>query len=409
VGVAAFSSICVASSWFWQSGVILSHPPAGNAIRWVLHFHSKKEEQMLNDSNSPQQSIVQGSVIEQNIQEISPESNFTFPPIAGFWRRFFAWVIDSLLLGVIGQVIGVIFSSFLFSIGPYGRPIGLLFIIPYFGIMNSRIGGGQTIGKRLLKISVRNKNNEPIGLGRSIARILLLALPALFNGWSIPILQNYVIVWFLTLFVFGLGGAILYTMVFNRKTRQGIHDLLLGTYVVHLPGKPIEAFPTASRIHWIVTSVWFSVIAVGTLAMAFIVPSTISKSPLAPSMSLYNILQSDPRFFTVGVNDHTFYGSNGRTSHSLIVTVWYKGKLKEDERKEVVESIAKTVLENAKDINNYDGIQVKITSAYDIGIATANVTMSFSNSIEDWRKEVYPDGSPSGFRSSSMAYAFPSP
>ncbi len=240
-------------------------------------------------------------------------------------------------------------------------------------------------------------------------RILLLALPALFNGWSIPIFQNYVIVWFLTLIVFGLGGAILYTMVFNRKTRQGIHDLLLGTYVVNLPGKPIEAFPTASRIHWNVTSVWFGVIAVGTLAMAFIVPSAISKSPLAPSMSLYNILQSDSRFFTVGVNDHTFYGSNGRTSHSLIVTVWYKGKLKEDERKEVVESIAKTVLENAKDINNYDGIQVKITSAYDIGIATANVTLSFSNSIEDWRKEVYPNGSPSGFRSSSMAYAFPSP
>jgi uncharacterized RDD family membrane protein YckC len=351
----------------------------------------------------------QDSAIEQNEQAIIPEPIFTFPPIAGFWRRFFAWFADTLILGVIGQVIALIFSSFLFSIGPYGRPIGLLFIIPYFGIMNSKIGGGQTIGKRILKIAVRNKNNKPINLGRSIVRILLLSLPALFNGWAIPIFQNYVVAWFLSLVVFGLGGAILYTMIFNRSSRQGVHDLLLGTYVVHLPGKPIESFPTTSRIHWIVTSIWVGFIAIGTLAMAFIAPSLISKSPLASVMSLYNVLQDDPRFFTVGVNDQTFYGSNRKTSHALIITAWYKGKLAESDRKEVVDSIAKTVLDNEKNINKYDGMQIKITSAYDIGIASGNFTMSFSNSIEDWRKEIYPNGSPNGFIPFLIATVLSSP
>lgn len=360
---------------------------------------------MLNNTNSSLQSIVQESMIEQTGQEIISEPIFTFPPIAGFWRRFFAWVIDSLLLGVIGQVIAVVFSSFLFSIGPYGRPIGLLFIFPYFGIMNSKIGGGQTIGKRLMKIAVRNKNNEPIELGRSLIRMSLLALPAFFNGWAIPIFQNYVIAWFLSLVVFGLGGAIFYTMIFNRKARQGIHDLLLGTYVVHLPGKPIESFPTTSRVHWIVTSIWIGLVAIGTFAMVFIAPSLISKSPLAPVMSLYNILQDDPRFFTVGVNDQTFYSSNEKTSRSLIITVWYKGKLAEEDRKVVIDSIAKTVLENEKDINKYDGMQIKITSAYDIGIASGNFSMWFSNSIEDWRKEVYPTNSPNGFIPYLTAYS----
>ena len=364
---------------------------------------------MQNELDSPQESIVPENVIEQTGQEISPEPIFTFPPIASFWRRFFAWFADVLILGVIGQIIGIIFSSFLFSIGPYGRPIGLLFIIPYFGIMNSKIGGGQTIGKRLLKIAVRNKNNEPIGLGRSIVRILLLFLPVLFNGWAIPILQNYVIAWFSALLVFGLGGAILYTMIFNRRARQGIHDLLLETYVVHLPGKPIESFPTTSRIHWIITSIWVGLVAIGTLAMVFISPSLISKSPLAPAMNLYNILQDDPRFFTVGVNDQTFYGSNGRTSHSLIITVWYKGRLEEGERKEVVDSIAQTVLENAENINEYDGMQIRVTSAYDIGIASAHFSMLFSYSIEDWRKEVYPNGAPDGFIPSLMAYVLALP
>src|ERR671923_3070682 len=117
---------------------------------------------MLNTADTSQHSMVQESVVEQTGQEINSEPVFTLPPIAGFWRRFLAWFIDSLLLGIIGQAIAVLFSSFFFSIGPYGRPIGLLFIIPYFGILNSKIGGGQTIGKRLMKIAVRNKNNEPI-------------------------------------------------------------------------------------------------------------------------------------------------------------------------------------------------------------------------------------------------------
>ena len=351
---------------------------------------------MQNELNSSQDNVVPEGIVEQN-EQVIPEPIFTFPPISGFWRRFVAWFVDVLILGIIGQIIGVAFSSFFFSLGPYGRLVGLLFTIPYFGIMNSQIGSGQTFGKRLMKIAVRNKDNKPIELWRSIIRISLLATPSLFNQWPIPVFQNPVMVWFLSLVIFGLGGAIFYTMAFNRKARQGIHDLILGTYVVHLSEKPIESFPTTSRIHWIVTSIWIGIVAIGTLVMTLITPSIVSKTPLASVMSLYNILQDDPRFFTVGVNDHTFYGSSGKTSHALIITVWYKGKLAESDRKAVIGSIVKTVLENAENIDNYDGIQVKITSAYDIGIASANLSMSFSDSIEGWRQQIYPKDSPNGF------------
>jgi hypothetical protein len=219
----------------------------------------------------------------------------------------------------------------------------------------------------------------------------------LFNGWALPAFQNYVAAWFLTVLVFGLGGAIIYTMIFNRKTRQGIHDLLLDTYVVHLPGKPIESFPISSRIHLAVISIWIGFVAVGTLASALIAPSLVSRTPFGPVLSLYNILKDDPRFFTVGVNDHTFFGSNGRTSRSLIVTVWYKGRLEQNQIKEVVNSVAKVVLENAQDLNQYDGLQIKITFAYDIGIASGNIFVSFANSLEDWRKEINLNSSPNGF------------
>ena len=66
----------------------------------------------------------------------------TVAPIAGFWRRLAAWIIDSLLLGILGQSIGWTFSSFWFEVGPYGRFVGLFFILTYFGLMSSKFGKG---------------------------------------------------------------------------------------------------------------------------------------------------------------------------------------------------------------------------------------------------------------------------
>lgn len=356
---------------------------------------------MLNEQNFQQENIDQSNIIEQRGGETQIETDFPFPSIASFWRRFFAWFIDTIILGVIGLIIGAIFSSFLFKIGPYGRPIGLLFIIPYFGIMNSKIGGGQTIGKRLLKISVRNKKNEHISLRRSIVRILVLTTPALLNGWSVPLFQNVVISWLLSLVIFGFGGAIIYTMVFNQKTRQGIHDLLLGTYVIHAPGKPISSLPITSRVHWIVTWVWICIVAIGALIMVILSPSFKANPLFASSIKLYNIIQEDPRFFTVGVNDHTLLGSDGKTSHLLIIDVWSKGKPGENEYDGISKSIVKSVLESGSNLEEYDGIQVRITSAYDIGIARANITMTYSDSIEDWRNNILLNNTTNGFIPSS--------
>ena len=327
---------------------------------------------------------------------IPPEIYFRFPPIAGFWRRLLAWLIDTLILGLIGQLIGLIFSSFFFTIGLYGRFIGLALVIPYFGIMNSKIGGGQTLGKRVMKIAVRNKHNEPIELWRSLIRILLLAIPMWLNGWALPIFQNSIAAWFVSLLVFGLGGAFLYTMVFNRKARQGIHDLLLGTYVVHLPGKPVESAPVTSRTHWFVTGIWVGLVAIGTLVLTFVSPTLISKMPIQPLQGLYSSLQRDPRFFTVGLSDRTSYVSGGTSSRSLIITVWYKGKVAQDDVEEVINSIAKTVLDNQINLSDFDEMRINVTSAFDIGIATQQLNYWRADSIENWRNIIYLEGSSNG-------------
>ncbi|OGO29033.1 MAG: hypothetical protein A2136_09140 [Chloroflexi bacterium RBG_16_54_11] len=358
---------------------------------------------------STQESAVPENLLEPTAQETTPRPIFTFPPITSLWRRLFAWLVDVLIIGIIGILIGAVFGSYLRSIGPYGRLIGLIVVICYFGIQNSKIGHGQTLGKKLLKIAVRDKNDQYISFGRSVVRILIIYVPVLVNGWSLPIFQNRFSSWLLSVLLFGLGGAILYTMVFNRITRQGLHDLLLGTYVVYLPGEPVETYPTSSRLHWTVSGVWIGIVALGTLVITIIAPSIISKTPLESVNNLYDLLQEDPRFFTVGVTDQTSFVSDGRKSRALVITAWYKGEFGEEEGKQIIDEIAKIVLENASDIDRYDGMQVTLTSAFDLGIASGHYSIWFAHSIEDWRKETYPANAPLGLFSALGAGALALP
>lgn len=93
--------------------------------------------------------------------------------------------------------------------------------------------------------------------------------------------------------------------------------------------------------------------------IGFISPTLTSKFPMQSAMNLYNVMKDDPRFFTVRVGDQTYYTNKAKTSHALVITLWYKGKLGEDEKKEFINSIVKTVFENEKNIDKYDELQIK--------------------------------------------------
>ncbi len=87
-------------------------------------------------------------------------------PRASFGRRFVAYLIDVILIGIVGGVLVAIFGT---EIG-YG--IDLLLGIAYFGYLE---GGpkGQTLGKMALGIRVIDfSSGGPIGYGRGVVRYL---------------------------------------------------------------------------------------------------------------------------------------------------------------------------------------------------------------------------------------------
>ncbi|GAB3347318.1 RDD family protein [Lysobacter tyrosinilyticus] len=91
-------------------------------------------------------------------------------PVSGFWRRLAAFAIDSVVLGVFGMIAGFAMFDTLAQLGPYGRLLGFAVALLYFGVLNSRIGGGQTLGKRALSIRAVTLDGQLMSVPRSLLR-----------------------------------------------------------------------------------------------------------------------------------------------------------------------------------------------------------------------------------------------
>ena len=108
------------------------------------------------------------------------------PERAGFWRRVGAFVIDGLVLGLVGALLGWTMFETLAQLGIWGRAVGFSIALLYFGVMNSHLTGGRTLGKRLLSIRTQRLDGSLLSLPRSFARYSVLGLPWFLNMAPFP-------------------------------------------------------------------------------------------------------------------------------------------------------------------------------------------------------------------------------
>lgn len=168
--------------------------------------------------------------------------------IAGFWRRLFAFWLDGAVLGIIGLFLGYFLYDYFASMGKWGQAIGFVITLSYSGIMNSYILGGQTLGKMAMKIKVVSINGTPLSVTASFFRSSIFCAPFFLNG-AIPNV-DFLNSWLqstLSSLVFGVGLSIVYLFIFNRKTRQSLHDLAVGSYVVRVG---LETVPLPTSCIW---------------------------------------------------------------------------------------------------------------------------------------------------------------
>ncbi len=147
----------------------------------------------------------------------------------GFWRRVLAYIIDAIILSVVGGVISAaLFGSAagLSSLLPGSESTtaltgamlgvqGLSFVLNwlYFAVLESSSMQG-TLGKKALGMIVTDLDGGRIGFGRATGRYFAKILSAL---------------------ILMIG----FVMVAFTARKQGLHDLIAGT-LVHKAGSSAE-------------------------------------------------------------------------------------------------------------------------------------------------------------------------
>ncbi len=312
--------------------------------------------------------------------------------ISGFWRRLFAFIIDASMLGAFGFIAGKIFFDFFAGTGAYGRLIGFVVALLYFGLLNSSIAHGQTIGKRILKIRVVDRNRQTLSPARSLVRFLILGLPFFLNGAMIPpeiMLNTFASVLIGVMFFF-LGGSIVYLYIFNNGTRQSLHDLVVGSYVIKTGSTQEMITPSVWRGHFAVLGLIFAAVIVFT---TIVVPGVMKTESFSRLYAVQKGIRDTGLVHAAAVSAGTIHiaktddGENEKTGNTyLSINAVLKERPTDYDR--IINIFAFIVMDKYASVMEKDSLVVNVAYGYDIGISHSWIRQGKQLSPEEWKKQL---------------------
>ncbi|MFO1057582.1 MAG: RDD family protein [Dongiaceae bacterium] len=313
------------------------------------------------------------------------------PAIAGFWRRLAAFLVDVLIVSAALLILGFVLYGWTSSLGQAGRAIGLAAALLYFGLLDSRVAGGGSPGKRLLGLRVVDRSGAPLSPIRAAFRCLVALAPWFVNGlWLGPggplagllgALQ--------ALLLFGLGGALLYLILFNRRTRQSVQDLATDSFVVRAAE---DRAPIALRIaplHLRISGLWILLLLIGGSAAALWPADPAAAARSKPLGELHAALAAELGAGPVGVRlvttTLTSPLSGSSSTSYLEVTVF---RTRPDPRPDgvVILAAAGIVLRQAPDLLGRPLLSVQTVRGFDLGLAWWRIAYRGVYDAAEWRK-----------------------
>lgn len=163
------------------------------------------------------------------------------------WRRAGAFVIDVAILWDVTCCIAFFDFGSLSAAPLVGRAIGFAIGAAYFGILCSRLGGGATIGMRLLGLRVVSARGGRPRLWVSFGRAALIVAPIILYGAPFAFHGNMVLASIVAvpvnMLTFGLGFAQVCLLLFCRRTGRLAHDIPFQTAVVRVGAEAADLAP----------------------------------------------------------------------------------------------------------------------------------------------------------------------
>ncbi len=318
-----------------------------------------------------------------------PVDEASTTPFAGFWRRVAAFLVDGVVLGLIGYALGLLLYDTFVRMGPWGRCVGFAVALAYFVPQESGRGGGQSLGKRLLRIRVVDAQGRALSPARGAVRFAVFGVPYFLNGSVLP-MNVATFAGGVPFAALALGGmlALAYLLVFNRRTRQSLHDLAVGAFVVRLASGARPA-PGPARTwggHRVIAGAL--IVLAGATPLMF--PQLMRIPMFADLQLLYLHLADQPELRSVNVfaSVETRYGAHveSRAAHVLLIQATIAKPLTDYVPLSTrLAGIALKVYPNAARENR---IVVRLSHGYDIGIASSWTSNDLALTPEQWADRV---------------------
>lgn len=334
----------------------------------------------------------------EQVQKIEDLLKKTSPIYSRLLSRFAAYLIDILLLGVFGMILGLLLRSSFAKMGYQGLLVGFSISIAYFGFGNSKVFKGQTVGKKTLNLRVVNSDYSTLSVWKSLLRSSVYTIPYFFLnyriiGWS-ELSASYVgksIICLSFLIVLPIH------LIINTPTRQALHDLFLGTYVINTDGYSEVPLGKSRILPTTITGI----IAL-LLITLFVFLNIRNKNnnlvvqELAPLKEKIDNLDK-VAYSAISRNTSTTrqFGSDEISrSNYLRLNIIIKDNLisgaspNDIEKISPVKDAIKIVLSDYEELNNLDYIQVSLMYGFNIGISKSSRSLTSSYSVDEWRQKI---------------------
>ncbi|MFC3153018.1 RDD family protein [Litoribrevibacter euphylliae] len=287
---------------------------------------------------------------------------------ASFWRRIGALVIDGVFLAGIGFGLGLLFESWFVSLGDAARLVGFSIALIYFGVMNSELGKGQTLGKQALNLKVVDSRGEFISPLRSFARYTIFAIPFYLNNLSLSpeTLSNSVVLpYLLSFIIFGGIFSTTYLYIFNKRTRQTLHDLIVDTYVIQSEG----VFNSSASI-WKPHLAIVALISLVSVVAVSVMSEKVNEEPFSAMLATQSeILKVSPIRTASVTHNQRFVTSSSEGSKSFefvnVRAVLTENEIADKELSKTLSDIVFSYYPNSREVN---AVNVTLSYGYDIGI-----------------------------------------
>ncbi len=308
--------------------------------------------------------------------------------ISKFWTRIGALIIDSLIIGVFGFILGLVFEDFFISIGTLGLLIGLLICILYFTIGYSYLTKGQTVGKKAVNIQVITKDGNFLTLEKSFLRALVLLSPFFLINLRIPGIEedSFLFVLKSIISVIAIIGIIL-IYILNKSTRQTLQDFAVKSFVTE--NRKQDSQIELKKIKKVIFII-YGIIAILLFGLAVYNTYNI-KIKTSDVNIVYKKLNKLEGVVRAGASDNTstFYGKQKIVTHSFNGVLWVQDlpqELNEIEESEIVKNAIRIILENNNDVSEFDFIKITLIRGFNIGIAKKSRSYYVSKSPKEWKE-----------------------